>query len=56
MQAQEMEILRKIVHDEEHPEAKQALVKDCTEAIAAFEEIYNRQEIIDASFNENAGD
>ncbi len=56
MQAEEMEILRKIVHDEEHPEAKQALVKDCTEAIAAFEEIYNRQEIIDASLNENAGD
>ena len=56
MQAQEMEILRKIIHDEEHPEAKQLLIKDCTEAIAAFEEIYNRQEIIDASFNENAGD
>lgn len=56
MQAQEMEILRKIVHDEEHPEAKQLLIKDCTEAIAAFEEIYNRQEIIDANINENAGD
>lgn len=56
MQAQEMEILRKIVHDAEHPEAKQLLIKDCTEAIAAFEEIYNRQEIIDANINENAGD
>lgn len=55
MQAQEMEILRKIINDKEHPEAKQKLVKDCTEAITVFEEIYDRQEMLDHNA-ENAGD
>ncbi len=57
MQAEEIEILRQIIHDAEHPEAKQHLIEDCTEAITIFEEMYNRQEMID--FNaakENAGD
>ncbi len=55
MQAQEMEILRKIINDNDHPETRQKLVKDCTEAITVFEEIYDRQEMLDHNA-ENAGD